>query len=424
MKIYIEGYGCAAQQSDVEIMKGLIVKSGLEIVRGPKYADIIIISTCSVKNTTEQKILYRISELQKNKKKIIITGCLVDANYKKIKEYFPDASLVSTHRITEIHKVIKKLEKENKVELIGRKNIPKLCLPRIRENPVIATVQISEGCEGYCTYCSTKLAKGKLFSFPENMILKEIENAIKSGCKEIRLTAQDFFAYGKDIESNYLSLLEKVIKIKGNFFVRVGMGNVNNLIPYLKETIEIFKNSEKIYKFLHIPVQSGSNKILSAMRRKYTVEDWKKVVYEFKKEIPEITIWTDIIVGFPGETEEDFDASYNLIKEVKPDYVNVSRFSSRPGTEASKLKQLNTEIVKERTKKISEISRKICLENNKKWIGWEGEVLVTEKLKTFVGRNFSYKQIILPNASKKDLGKIIKVKIIDSLPSGLVGEKI
>ncbi|MEM5784284.1 MAG: radical SAM protein, partial [Candidatus Aenigmatarchaeota archaeon] len=235
---------------------------------------------------------------------------------------------------------------------------------------------------------------------------------------------QDFFAYGKDIESNYLSLLEKVIKIKGNFFVRVGMGNVNNLIPYLKETIETFKNSEKIYKFLHIPVQSGSNKILSAMRRKYTVEDWKKVVYEFKKEIPEITIWTDIIVGFPGETEEDFDASYNLIKEVKPDYVNVSRFSSRPGTEASKLKQLNTEIVKERTKKISEISRKICLENNKKWVGWEGEVLVTEKLKTFVGRNFSYKQIILPNASKKDLGKIIKVKIIDSLPSGLVGEKI
>ena len=421
MQIFIEGYGCAAEQSDVEIMKGLLMRAGASIVNDPKLADIIIISTCSVKSATEQKIMHRISELAELNKKMIITGCLVDAELSRLREHFPFASFLSTHRITDIHSAVSAVASGKRVELIERKRVPKLCLPRMRQNPLVGIVQISEGCTGSCAYCSTRLAKGELFSYPQELIVKEVCNDVRAGCKEIWLTAQDVFAYGKDIGADFPELLEKVCAIEGKFMIRLGMGNVNNLIPILDRMISIYQN-EKIYKFLHLPVQSGSNAILEAMGRKYKVEDWERCVNDFRTKVPRLTLWTDIIVGYPGERDEDFEKSCELISRVKPDYINISRFSSRPGTPASRLKKVPSEIVKERTVKISELVRKIAMEKNREWIGWRGKVLVVDKLKSFIGRNFAYKQVVLHGATKADLGKFLDVRIVDVSPTSLVGE--
>jgi MiaB/RimO family radical SAM methylthiotransferase len=184
--------------------------------------------------------------------------------------------------------------------------------------------------------------------------------------------------------------------------------NPNCIENLLEDVIKSYK-SEKIFKFLHLPVQSGSNRILKKMNRFYTVKQFKKIILKFKKEFPKLTLSTDIIVGFPGETEKDFNMTIDLIKKIKPDIVNISKFSPRPGTEAEKMKQLSVEVINKRSKKLKKIINQIQYEKNKKWIGWEGKVLVDEiKGKNIIGHNFSYKPIVLKNG---ELGQFRMVSI-------------
>ncbi len=317
-----------------------------------------------------------------------------------IKKLRPDASLVGVHHIKDILKAVNKHTK-----LITRKKEVKLCLPKIRKNKIISIVQISEGCKGNCTYCIVKLVKGELHPYPANKILEEIKASIKDGCKEIWLTSQDSAAY-----PNLPKLLNKITKLKGDFKLRLGMSNPNNVLPILDKLIKVY-SSDKIFKFLHIPVQSGNNKVLKAMNRYYTVNDFKKIIKEFRKAFPRITISTDIICGFPTETEEQFNDSLKLIKEIKPDVLNISRFWPRPGTKAEKMPQIPSWITKERSKKLTKLFNKIALENNKKWINWQGKILIDEKGKnnTWIGRNLYYKPVIVKGNYK--LGQEINVKI-------------
>ena len=284
-------------------------------------------------------------------------------------------------------------------------------------------IQLSEGCLGKCTYCITRFARGKLKSYKPKSIIKSVRTAISKGFKEIWLTSQDNSSYGLDIGTNLAELLKEILKIDGDYKIRIGMMNP----MFLKNSsnlIDIFKD-ERIFKFVHIPVQSGSNKILKLMKRGYTVEEFEHIVKSFRKN-PNMTIWTDIIVGFPTETEEEFQMSVELLKRIKPDYVNVSRYSNRPGTEAKKMKQVPTEIKKERSRIMSKLVNQIAFEKNKKWINWNGKILIdeyNEKKKNFIGRNFAYKPVILDNNSnhKISLGSKINVKIVDSASTYLKG---
>jgi len=421
--IYIETYGCSASQCEAEIMAGLLEAAGFDIIKNERYADLIIVVTCFVKQVTEQRILFRIKQLKESyhDKKLIIAGCMPEGMYRKMTDIVPEASLVSTHHVKEIAQAVKKTLEGKHVEYLGKSEEVKLCLPKIRKNPVIDIVPISSGCNSSCAYCCVRFAKGKLFSYPKEMIIKEIENSIRQGCKEIWLTSQDNASYGLEDKSSLPKLLNEISAIPGNFLVRVGMMNPKNVLPILDDLIESYQN-DKIYKFLHLPIQSGDDKVLEKMNRDYKIEDFLKIVKGFRKNI-NFNLWTDVIVGFPEETEEQFENTIKIIKNIKPDWTNVSKFGLRPKTPAEKLEQLPRNIVNERSERMSEIVRKISFEKNKEWIGWEGPVLVSKRGKEagqWLGRNPAYKLVLVENKENL-LGKFVKVRIKEAGYSHLTG---
>ena len=340
-------------------MKGLCLQAGLQLTNNPEIADLLVINTCIVKEPTEKKIERRLQDLTKKypQKKIIVAGCMADVMYKKFLNK-KNIYLLSNKNIKQIALLIKDIEQNKPTKkFLERHPEVKLCLPKIPLRKNVGITQISEGCLGNCSFCIVRLAKGKLFSYPQEEIIKNIENDLKS-CKEIWITSQDNASYGLPEKRKLPELMSRILKLKGKFKVRLGMMNPENVLPILPELIEIYKN-EKMTKFLHLPLQSGSNKILKLMRRKYTIEDFLEIVKNFRKEIPDLFLSTDIIVGFPGETEEDFLASLDAIKKIKPQQLNISRFWVRKGTEAEKMEQLPPEIVKNRIKRLTNLYKKI-----------------------------------------------------------------
>ena len=420
MKIAIKTWGCAASQNDSEIMAGLLQQASYEIVEDDSHADLIILNTCTVKHRVEVDELKEIQKLKSEGKKIIATGCLVQD--KKHFDKLDGISFIGLNDEAEIVKYVEQVAAGKTIRVMSEKKIDRSSLPRLRQNPVVETVQILQGCLSNCTFCATKLAKGNTYSFSEPRILTQVESAVNDGCKEIWLTSQDNGTYGIDRRTNIANLLQKVCAIKGNFFVRNGMANPQWVKKFLPELIEAYK-SEKIYKFLHIPVQSGSDKVLRDMNRGYTVEQFRDVVEKFRAEIPEITIATDIICGFPTETEEDFEKTLELVKWLQPDMINISQFWPRPGTKAAELKQLRGEVKKERSRRLTKLCDDITLEKNKKLVGWRGLVVVDEKNidGTFVARNSSYKPILLKDKNIT-LGEFVNAKIISATTKYLIGK--
>lgn len=429
--IYVETYGCSNNIAESQIIKGILSNKGFILVNNIENSDIIIINTCSVKEATVNKMLYRIKQILTKypDKKLVIAGCLPETHYSEIKEIAPNASIVSTNHITKIDKAIFKIIKNEKVEFVGKNKEVKVLLPKIQENKIVSIIPICSGCNSFCYFCATKYAKGDIFSFPEDKIIKEIEIAKEYGAKEFWITGQDVSCYGLDRSEVSLlpNLLENILStIKGKYFIRIGMMNPKNLIKISNEMLRIYKD-ERIFKFLHLPVQSGSNKVLKLMNRGYEKEDFIDIVEKFRRHFKELNLWTDIIVGYPGETEEDFLETVELIKKVEPNKVNISKFSPHKIVPSSKMKQIPTNIKNERSKILYEICKEITNKRNKIWIGWEGEVLIDKiiKGKGYVGRNYAYEPIIIQNDKKilrNLLGCYINVRIVETRGNLLVGK--
>lgn len=364
MNIYLETYGCSANQNNGEIIQGLLERQGFIFVSNPKLADIAILNTCIVKGPTRQRMISRIKELA-HFNFLIVTGCMPDVEPARIKRIAKEVNpkiklaLVGTRNIHEIVKAVKGIIENKEINFLSYKKEIKLCLFKTPKRKTIGITQISEGCQGNCTYCIVKFAKGKLFSYPQSKILKNIKQDLQ-WCNEIWLTSQDNAAYGTDTDkekSQLPQLMKKILSIKKNFKIRLGMMNPSSLLPFVNELIKIYKN-EKMMKFLHIPVQSGSNKVLRLMNRKYTIQDFLYIVEKFRREIPNLVLSTDIIVGFPRETKEDFEKTLYLIKQVKPQILNISKFWPMPGTIASKIKQIPIKEIKKRAIKLMKLHRK------------------------------------------------------------------
>lgn len=423
--VYIETYGCSANQNNSEIIAGILQQAGLFVVKNIKIADMAILNTCIVKRPTEEKMISRIKELGKSfKSRLIVAGCMPDVLVKKIKKIAPQASLVGSHYIHNIANAVKKISERKIVSLIGQKDEVKLCMPKINKDRVIGITQILEGCAGKCSYCITRNAKGSLFSYPKEKIIKNVINDINNGCKEIWFTSQDNAAYGIDEgKASLPGLLNETLSLRGKFFLRLGMMNPNHALKILDELVECYKN-EKMFKFLHIPLQSGSNKVLGDMNRDYKVQDFIKITKRFKKEFPALTISTDIIVGYPTETEKDFHETLSVIKDVKPGVLNISRFWPRNGTEAAKLKQLKANAAKKRATELMNLHSKIALEESKKVIDWQGICLIDKHGfdNTWLARNGDYKLIVLKG--KNLLGKFHNVEIKSATPHYLFADLI
>ncbi len=410
--IYIQTHGCSANFAESEAMAGLLTKARFKIVDSIEHSDINIINICTVKgNATALKEIIKFTAHFPDKK-LIITGCISRDIVPKIRKINQTASLVNTHNIHRIVEAVEELLQGNVLEALTQERIDKTCLPKVRANKVVGIVPIASGCTDYCTYCSVKLIKGNIFTYPETHIINEVKRNVEQGCKEIWLTAQDTGAYGLDTGKRRLpNLLNGILnKVEGNYKIRLGMTNPRHVMSMSDELIKIYQD-ERMFKFLHIPIESGNNEILGKMNRKYNVHEFKETINKFRRYVKDITITTDIIVGFPTETELQFQDSLHLIQEIKPDAINISRFSSRPHTAASRMKQVSSNIRKERSKILTDLYINTALKQNKKWIGWEGKIIIDEvgKDSTWVGRNFAYKPVIV--RGNFNLGDEINVKV-------------
>jgi len=422
-KINIITQGCSSNLRESELMAGMLANSGYEVAHNENHADINVVNICTVKGDTTALREIRRLKKQFPEKKLIVAGCITESIVPKVKNIDERISFINTHNFGRISAVVENSMNGNVLEFLDKKYEQKLNLPSVRKNPIIGIVPILNGCNYFCTFCSTKLVKGKLFSYPMDAIRQDVKEHLKSGCKEIWVTSNDTGAYMVEQggKQKLIELLEQILSIPIDFKLRIGMMNPGNTITMLDELIKIYKNP-KMFKFLHIPLQSGNDEILKLMNRKYSVENFINVVDAFRNEIPEITISTDIIVGFPSETEKQFEDSVDIIKKIKPDVLNLSRYAAREGTIAAKMKQLPTNTLKHRSRIMTDLYRKIAFENNKKWINWEGKILIDEKGKddSWIGRNYCYKPVVVKGDFK--LGEEIEVKVNDVTSFDLRGK--
>ncbi|MCS7117124.1 MAG: tRNA (N(6)-L-threonylcarbamoyladenosine(37)-C(2))-methylthiotransferase [Nitrososphaerota archaeon] len=420
MKAYVEVYGCSANVADYEMILGLLKEAGFRFVDNEYESDVNLIVTCTVKSPTSQRMVYRIKKLTDTKKPLVVAGCMPKTERYLIEKINPYASLVGPNAINKVVDATLGAIHGHKSVFIEDLNLPKLNLPRVRVNPVIGIIEIANGCLSRCSFCQVKIARGDLVSYPISDIVREARNSIVEGCRELWITSQDNGCYGMDIGANLPQLLNELCKIEGDFYIRVGMMNPRFTLKILDELIDVFKN-QRIFKFLHLPLQSGSNRILRLMKRGYTSEEFMYIVERFKGEIRDLTLSTDVIVGFPTEGDEDFQMTVDVLERIKPDITNISRFGARPGTEAALLPQLSNDLIKERSEKIHQITRRISLENNKRWVGWHGKVIIDEIVKNgVIGRNFAYKPVFINSQLK--LGEEFDVKIVGASSSCLLGE--
>ncbi|MEX0862569.1 tRNA (N(6)-L-threonylcarbamoyladenosine(37)-C(2))-methylthiotransferase [Nitrosopumilus sp.] len=417
-KIFVEAYGCSASFADSEMISGLILNGGHSLTDNSAESDLNIIVTCSVKDSTANKMMYRINSLKS--KPLIVAGCLPKAEKETVEKISENASLLGPNSLGKTLQVINSTLGGRKQIALEDTDLSKVGLPKVRLNPAVGIVEIASGCMSECTFCQTKLSKGDLSSYRLGDIVRQVKTEINEGCKEVWLTSTDNGCYGLDIGTDLPSLVNAVTEIPDEFMVRIGMMNPMYMPRIKEDLIESFDN-DKVFKFLHIPVQSGSDKVLHDMKRGHTSATFREIVKKVKERFVDFTVSTDIIVGFPSETEEEFQKTISLLEETKPDVVNLSKFSARPGTDAAEMEQIDAAEVKRRSKIIFEQISKLSMESNQKWIGWKGKVLFDENTDEGIkGRNFAYKPIAVHD--KVELGQSYIVEIIDATVKRLIGK--
>jgi MiaB-like tRNA modifying enzyme len=408
-KVRIESYGCSASMADSEMIAGLLKINSHELVSDVNDADVNLIVTCAVKDVTANRMVYRIKDLTRTGKPLVVAGCLAKAEPDRIERLSPRASMLGPHAIDKAVGVVNTAINGGRSVVLTDSTKPKVNLPRLRFNPVVSIVEIASGCLSECAFCETKIAKGRLRSYRIGDIVRQVREDVRQGCKEVWLTSTDNGPYGRDMKCNLGDLINEVSSVEGDFMIRVGMMNPMHIPLMFEDLVEAYRNA-KVFKFLHIPVQSGSDRVLRLMKRGHRASLFADITRRFRDEFKQFTIATDVIAGFPEEDEVDFQQTLELLKQVEPDAINISRYSARPGTEASLMKKVDVKIVIERTKELHRLANSIGYRRNRTWLDWRGEILIDEITNDGVrGRNFAYKPIFVKE--KVALGSKTNVKI-------------
>ena len=422
MKVYIESYGCTFNQADGQIIAGILQENDVEIVDSIDIADIIIVNSCYVKLPTENKIVYRIQKLQEEypDKKIIVGGCMVEIDPEKLDKIGPNCSWIGPHQLNKAYDVVNATYCGEVIREHGFSKDSKVGVPKVADDSLIHIIQICEGCLGSCSFCCTRFARGPLNSYPIEDIVAEAKEAIENGACEIQLTAQDTAAFGKDSGEKLSTLIKEVANLEGDFKVRVGMMHPKNILNDVDEIIDAMKHP-KVYNFIHLPVQSGSDKVLSDMNRGHTISQYLDIVSKFKSEIPDLTLAVDIIVGYPTESDDDFDLTVELLRQIKPSIIHLSKYQHRKGAISSSLKEISPKIMKKRSKFLSEIKSEITEEENQILVDSIQNVLVVEKgfKGGFIAKTDSYIPVIVDDV---ELGTFVEVKITEATATYLISE--
>ncbi|XP_053457883.1 threonylcarbamoyladenosine tRNA methylthiotransferase isoform X2 [Nycticebus coucang] len=428
-KIWIRTWGCSHNNSDGEYMAGQLAAYGYTITENASDADLWLLNSCTVKNPAEDHFRNSIKKAQEENKKVVLAGCVPQAQPRQ--DYLKGLSIIGVQQIDRVVEVVEETIKGHSVRLLGQKKDngkrlggARLDLPKIRKNPLIEIISINTGCLNACTYCKTKHARGNLASYPIDELVDRAKQSFQEGVCEIWLTSEDTGAYGRDIGTNLPTLLWKLVEvIPEGAMLRVGMTNPPYILEHLEEMAKIL-NHPRVYAFLHIPVQSASDSVLMDMRREYCVADFKRVVDFLKEKVPGITIATDIICGFPGETDQDFQETVKLVEEYKFPSLFINQFYPRPGTPAAKIEQVPAQVKKQRTKDLSRVFHSYNPYDHK--IGERQQVLVTEESfdsKFYVAHNRFYEQVLVPKNSSF-MGKMVEVDIYEAGKHFMKGQPV
>jgi threonylcarbamoyladenosine tRNA methylthiotransferase CDKAL1 len=427
MRAFVKGFGCSSNIADTEVLAGCLVAAGHTLVASPGQAELVVYNTCAVKAPTEDRMIYLLKQVPRDRK-VLVAGCLPLVNPERLKREVRFDGVIGPAWGEGIVEVVRRLSVGKRVEEWNDSvRLPGLGLPRKLANPCVSIVPICYGCLGACAYCCVRHARGQLRSYSLSEIVERVSADRAQGIKEFWLTSQDSASYGRDIGVSLSGLLRRVCGIAGDFLLRVGMMTPNRLLDIVDDVFDVFADG-KLFKFLHVPVQSGDDEVLGRMNRHYSVEEFRGLVEGFRARFPRSTVATDVIVGFPGETTEAFTHTLDLIETTRPDIVNVSKFYGRPGTSALRLQpQIGIQEVKARSGRLARLVRRTALERNREWVGWRGRILVDEVGKTgsVVGRNSAYKPVVLKCSAdqcRRLLGQYLDVKVTGASRSHLIGE--
>ena len=427
-------YGCQMNFSDAERMEGELAKIGYTSTEDMAQADLIMINTCCVRETAEDKVYGKIGEiksLKRNNPDLIlgITGCMAQKEGERLIKRAPHIDFVlGTNKIHEVVATVQKLE-QAQIKHIVDTEINEAEMPENisihRKTPLSAWVPIMYGCNNFCTYCIVPYVRGRERSRLPEEIVAEVKEAVKQGYKEVTLLGQNVNSYGKDHQkANFAQLLAMVDKVEGIERVRYMTSHPKDLSD---EVIEVIKNSEHICNHFYLPVQYGSNKILKAMNRVYTVEAYKELIRKIRAAVPDASITTDLIVGFPGETEEDFQQLLDFLAEIRYDQAYTFIYSKRSGTPAAEMdEQVDDELKHDRLNRLMELQNKISLEKNQALQDKVLEVMVegpsANDDKVWSGRTTTNKLVLWPYQGQEQPGDFVNVRICQPQTWVLKGE--
>ncbi|MBN2795866.1 MAG: 30S ribosomal protein S12 methylthiotransferase RimO [Clostridia bacterium] len=436
-KVYIETLGCPKNQIDSEMMLGILSQHHYDVAEVPEDADVIIINTCGfIESAKEESVLTIVEFLEYKKEKcstFIVAGCLVERYVDDLKLELPEVDIfIGTTKFPKIAEAIAAHEAGHEIQVdVGDIDIliPEN-LPRIKTTPsYTAYLKISEGCDNNCTYCIIPQLRGKYRSRAFEDIINEAKQLAKSGAKEIIVIAQDTIRYGMDIYNAYRlpELLKAICAVDGVSWIRLMYAYPDEIND---ELIQVYKEEPKLVKYIDMPIQHASNTVLKRMNRKTSQEQIRDVVMRFRKVIPEMVIRTTLIVGFPGETDEEFKELYDFIEEIKFERLGVFTYSQQEGTPAARmLNQIDEELKVERQESILELQQGIAHNYHSTYYDKTIEVLIEEKVEdedVYMGRaSFDAPEIdglVYVNTKKNlEIGEIVSVVITDFLEYDLIG---
>ncbi|XP_032809007.1 threonylcarbamoyladenosine tRNA methylthiotransferase isoform X2 [Petromyzon marinus] len=427
--VYVRTWGCSHNSSDAEYMAGQLAAYGYRITDDPSEADLWLLNSCTVKGPAEDHFRNAVQKALADGHKVVVSGCVPQAQPRL--GYIKGLSVVGVQQIDRVVEVVEETLKGHTVRLFGQKKEngkrlggAPLDLPKIRKNPLIEIISINTGCLNACTYCKTKHARGELASYPVEQLVERAQQSFQEGVRELWLTSEDTGAYGRDLGTDLPTLLWRLVDtVPDGAMMRLGMTNPPYILEHLEEMARVLSHP-RVYAFLHVPVQSGSDAVLSAMRREYSAEDFRHVVRFLRERVPGITVATDIICGFPGETEEDFAETVRLVEEFRFPSLFINQFYPRPGTPAARMPPVPAYEKKQRTKELSQLFRSYNTYGHK--VGERQLVLVTEESfdgQFYVAHNKCYDQVLVPRDPAL-MGRMVEVDIVEAGKHFLKGRPV
>ncbi len=409
MRYFVETYGCTMNFGEGRQLSEDMASLGYEPADSVDDADIVVLNTCTVVETTEKRMLSRISELKRQGKRIVVTGCMAQVQPKRIRIRLPDSPIVRFEEYGRFRDIVS--------DSFGCQGSP-----IVLDTGTDAILPIAQGCLGRCSYCITKFARGDLRSYPADDLLRRYDSFLEGGAREILITAQDTSSYGRDTNTNLPALIRSMLEREGDYRIRLGMTNPDSLARVSQGILELM-DDERMYRFVHIPVQSGSDAVLGRMRRRYTVSQFMELVDELRSGCPDISIATDMICGFPGETDEDHAKSVELIRDLRADTVNITRFSARPGTDAASMEQVHGRISAERSAELTRVKNETELDVNSAMVGRRYRALATERGKEgTIVRTGNYRPVVIRD--EVPLGTFLDVEVTENRPTYLLGRTV